>query len=109
MARTRIFIVLVLAVTIGGAFAYGTYQYIENIPTPTAGMKTRPVVIATTTLDVGAELRSDDLQVIQWPAGSVPAGAFSSMQELVGRGVVQPMTINEVILPGKLASKEAGS
>ena len=109
MARTRIFIVLVLAVTIGGAFAYGTYQYIDNIPTPAAGMATRPVVITTTALDVGAALRADDLRVIEWPANAVPAGAFSTVKELVGRGVVQPLTVNEAILAGKLASVEAGA
>jgi pilus assembly protein CpaB len=109
MARTRIFIVLVLAVTIGGAFAYGTYQYIDNIPAPAAGMETRPVVIAGTALDVGAELRADDLRVIEWPASAVPAGAFATVQELVGRGVIQPVTLNEPILAGKLASIEAGA
>ena len=109
MARTRIFIVLVLAVTLGGAFAYGTYQYIDNIPVASAGMETRPVVIATTALDVGAALRADDLRVIEWPASVVPAGAFGSVKELVGRGVIQPITTNEPILPGKLASVEAGA
>jgi pilus assembly protein CpaB len=109
MARTRVFIVLVLAVTLGGAFAYGTYQYIDNIPAASSGMDTRPVVISTTALDVGAELRPDDLRVIQWPAGSVPAGAFGSTKELIGRGVIQPLTINEAILAGKLASVEAGA
>src|SRR5688500_1519986 len=109
MARTRIFIVLVLAVTLGGAFAYGTYQYIDNIPVATAGMETRPVVIASTALDVGAALRADDLRVIERPARAVPAGAFGSVKELVGRGVIQPITTNEPILAGKLASAEAGA
>jgi pilus assembly protein CpaB len=109
MARTRIFIVLVLAVTLGGAFAYGTYQYIDNIPVATPGMETRPVVISSAALDVGAELRADDLRLIEWPASAVPAGAFSTVKELVGRGVIQPITINEPILPGKLASVEAGA
>jgi pilus assembly protein CpaB len=109
MARTRIFIVLVLAVTVGGAFAYGTYQYIESVPSGGSGVATRPVVIATTALDVGAELRADDLRLIEWPSTAVPGGAFASIQELVGRGVIMPMTMNEVVLPGKLASVEAGA
>ena len=109
MARTRIFIVLVLAITVGGAFAYGTYQYIDSIPAPAAGVETRPVVIAATALDVGAELRADDLRAIEWPSSAVPIGAFGSIQELVGRGVIHPLTVNEVVLPGKLASVEAGA
>ena len=72
MARTRIFIVLVLALTLGGAFAYGTYQYIDNIPAPAAGLETRPVDIARTSLDVGAELGPEDLRLIEWPASALP-------------------------------------
>ena len=110
MARTRIFMVLALAIGLGGVFAYGTYQYIENIPTPTgSSVETRPVVVAATALDVGAELRADDLRVIEWPASAVPAGAFPTVKELIGRGVVIPITVNEPILPPKLASTEAGA
>src|SRR5688500_14958055 len=110
MARTRIFMVLALAIGLGGAFAYGTYQYIENIPTPAASsLETRPVVVAAAALDVGAELRGDDLRIIEWPAHAVPAGAFPTIKELVGRGVVIPITMNEPILPAKLASTEAGA
>ena len=32
MARIRIFLVLVLALTAGGAFAFGTYRYIQQVP-----------------------------------------------------------------------------
>ena len=32
MARLRIFLVLVLALTAGGAFAFGTYRYIQQVP-----------------------------------------------------------------------------
>src|SRR5688500_5694275 len=109
MARTRIFIVLALAIGLGGAFAYGTYQYIENIPAPAASMETRPVIVAAAALDVGAELRADDLRTIEWPASAVPEGAFSNTKELIGRGVVLPITPNEPILASKLASTEAGA
>ena len=37
MARIRVFIVLALAVAAGGTFAYGTYQYMQNVPKPTPG------------------------------------------------------------------------
>ena len=111
MTRIRIFIVLALAVTVGGVFAFATYRYVQKLPAPTATAKlqTRPVVIAVANLDLGATLRPEDLRVIDWPAESVPAGAFEHVEDVVGRGIIQPVVQNEAILPNKLASKEAGA
>ena len=111
MTRIRIFIVLALAVTVGGVFAFATYRYVQKLPAPTAAAKlqTRPVVIAVANLDLGASLRPEDLRVIDWPAESVPAGAFEHVEDVIGRGIIQPVVQNEAILPNKLASKEAGA
>jgi pilus assembly protein CpaB len=109
MARIRVFIVFVLAVTAGGAFAYGTYRYIQQTPAPGASMPTRPVIVAAANLDIGAELRPEHVRIVEWPAGSVPAAAFGSADEVVGRGVIQSMVQNEPILATKLASTGAGA
>jgi len=108
MARIRIFTVFLLAITAGGALAFGTYNYMQQLP-PGESIPTQPVVVAAADLQMGAELRRDDLRVIQWPANAAPHGAFSSAEELVGRGLVLPVIQNEPILPMKLASKEAGA
>jgi pilus assembly protein CpaB len=65
--------------------------------------------VAATDLELGSELRPDDLRVIDWPAASVPSGAFERPSDLVGRGLVMPVIQNEPILPMKIASKEAGA
>jgi pilus assembly protein CpaB len=109
MARIRVFIVLVLAVAAGGTFAYGTYQYMQNVPTRTVTLPTSNVMVAAADLQLGAELRREDLRAVQWPSNAVPAGAFSTPDELIGRGVIQPVVMNEPFLPAKLASKEAGA
>ncbi len=110
MARTRLFMVLAMAIGLGGAFAYGTYSYIENLPAPAStSIETRQVVVAAASLDVGAELRGEDLRLVEWPASAMPAGAFGTIKELVGRGVIVPITANEPILSNKLASTEAGA
>ena len=107
--RNRLFAVLVLALTAGGALAYATYNYMQNTPVRTVSVPTQPVVIAAADLPLGAELKADDLKVVQWPAGDVPAGAFGNPQEIVGRGLVVPVVRSEVILPSKLAAKDAGA
>ncbi|HMF94974.1 MAG TPA: Flp pilus assembly protein CpaB [Vicinamibacterales bacterium] len=108
MARMRLFMVFVLAITAGGALAFGTYNYMQHQPTRTVSIPTTPVVVAATDLDVGAELGRDDIRIIDWPANAVPAGAFKDPKEVYGRGLVLPVIQNEPILPNKLAGKDAG-
>jgi pilus assembly protein CpaB len=111
MARIRVFIVLALAVAAGGTFAYGTYQYIQNVPksTPGSALPTSSVIVAASDLQIGAELKQEDLRSIQWPSNAIPAGAFGKPEDLVGRGLIQPVYANEPFLPSKLASKDAGA
>jgi pilus assembly protein CpaB len=106
----RVFLVLVLALTAGGALAFGTYNYVQNLPqSRTVTIPTRPVVVAAADLELGAELRADDVKVIEWPANAVPADAIGDPKEVIGRGLVLPVIQYEPILPMKLASKEAGA
>src|SRR5260221_1775820 len=109
MARMRVFMVFVLAVTAGGALAFGTYNYMQHLPPKTVSMPTQQVVVAASDLDIGTELGRSDIRIIDWPANAVPAGAFSDPKDVMGRGIVLPIIQNEPILPMKLASKEAGA
>jgi pilus assembly protein CpaB len=109
MARMRVFIVLVLAIAAGGVFAFGTYNYVQNLPAKTTTMPTKPVVVAAVDLQVGAEIAKDDIRVINWPANAVPAQAMSDPSQVIGRGLVMPMVENEPFLDLKMASKEAGA
>jgi pilus assembly protein CpaB len=71
-------------------------------------VKTVSVIVAATDMDLGAAVRREDMRAIQWPADAVPMGAFSNPDDLLGRGLLQPVAQNEVFLPAKVASKEAG-
>ena len=109
MPRIRIFIVLFLAVGLGGTFAFATYQYVQNRPVREVKLPTTTVVVAAADLPLGSELRREDVRVIAWPADAVPAGAFTDVKDVVGRGLVQAVTQNEAVLPGKLAPVGAGA
>jgi pilus assembly protein CpaB len=109
MARMRITLVLLLALAAGGGLAFGTYRYMQNVPVKTVSLPTKPVVVAATDLELGAQLRADDVRVVEWPASAMPAGAFSSPDEVIGRGLVMPMIQNEPLLPMKLAGKDSGA
>ena len=109
MARIRIFIVFLLAITAGSALAFGTYNYMQQLPPQGTSIPTIAVVVAATDLQIGAEIGRDDLRIVDWPANAAPRGAFSAADEIIGRGLILPVIENEPILPMKLASKEAGS
>lgn len=109
MARIRIFIILGVAIGLGGTFALATYRYVQNIPAREVALPTTPVVVAAADLALGAELRREDLHVIAWPSDAVPMGSFKDPQEVIGRGLVQGLAQNEVVLTSKLAPVGAGA
>ena len=107
--RNRIFAVLALALLAGGGLAYGTYNFMQNQPVKSASAPMQPVVVAAADLQLGAELKKEDLQVVQFPVGKAPDGTFAKPDEILGRGIIVPIVKNEPVLRAKLASKEAGS
>src|SRR6476620_565470 len=107
--RSRIFAVLAIAILAGGGLAYGTYNFMQNQPVKTVNTPTQAVVVAAADLQLGSELKKEDVTVIQFPAGKTPEGTFAKVEEVIGRGLIVPIVRNEPILKAKLASKEAGS
>ena len=109
MARMRIFIVLVLAISAGGVFAFATYNYVQQIPAKTVSIPTTKVAVAGSDLDIGDEITPDSVRLIDWPTNAAPANGISDPKEVVGRGLVMPMIQNEPFLELKLAPKDAGA
>ncbi|MGH9256254.1 MAG: Flp pilus assembly protein CpaB [Vicinamibacterales bacterium] len=109
MTRIRVFVVLAVALGLGGTFALATYRYIQNRPVREVSLPTTPVVVAAADLALGTELRREDLRVTTWPSDALPAGSFKDPQEVIGRGLIQSITQNEAVLPAKLAPVGAGA
>ena len=109
MKRPRVLLVLLVALAAGGGLAYGTYNYLANVPVETVSLPTQPVVVAEAPLRLGAEIQMSDLRVVDWPLDSVPSGAFGDPSEIVGRGVILGMVRHEPILDAKLAAVGAGA
>lgn len=107
--RNRLFAVLALAILAGGGLAYGTFNAINTQSVKTVAAPTDPVVVAAGNLPLGAELKKEDLNVVNFPKGQTPEGAFARKEDIIGRGLIVSTVKNEPILAAKLASKEAGS
>jgi pilus assembly protein CpaB len=59
---------------------------LDAAPEPARAPDTRTVIVAVKPLQFGTVLTADVLSEVQWPVASVPAGAFSSREALLGPG-----------------------
>ncbi|MDP2529248.1 MAG: Flp pilus assembly protein CpaB [Candidatus Palauibacterales bacterium] len=108
--RNRIGIILVLALVAGGLAAYLAVTFLKgpgNAPSDQAPATVK-VAVASKDLAVGWVLTPEDVKLVSWPAGAVPAGYATSMEEVVGRGLITPVRTNEPLLASKLARKGTG-
>src|SRR5580692_1353620 len=68
----------------------------------------RDIVVTTRPLSVGATVKPADVKLAKVPAEGFPKGAYSKVEEVLDRGVISNMLLEEPILDGRLASKGAG-
>ena len=110
MRSRRLIIVLLLALASGLAAGWLALNYLRqpNTPIATGNTSSVEVVVASRDLPVGHILDVADIKVAQWPGDAVPAGYSSSVDEVLGRGLIQSVAMNEPLLPAKIAVKEAG-
>ncbi len=110
MRSRRLIIVLLLALASGLAAGWLALNYLRqpNSPINTSAPSAVEVVVASRDLPAGHVLDVADIKVAQWPGGAVPVGYSSSVEEVLGRGLIQRVAMNEPLLPAKIALKEAG-
>jgi pilus assembly protein CpaB len=75
---------------------------------------TRPIVVAKRTLPPAEPLTTDALEVVMWPAKTVPSGAVATVEELLPAGKPAPVPsaailAGEPIVPARLATSAQGT
>ena len=108
MNRTRMLLIGVLAIAVAGVVTVFAYNQLRSKATASQRPVTR-VVVADSDFAVGAMLAAKDLRLAELPTAELPAGVFHSITEVAGRGVIVPVSKNELILASKLASEKAGA
>jgi pilus assembly protein CpaB len=68
----------------------------------------RDLVVTTRPLSVGALVKPADVKLAKVPAEGFPKGAYSKVEEVLDRGVISNMLLEEPILEGRLAAKGSG-
>ena len=107
MAGRRYTFVFYVAVAIAAIATFGVYRVLENTKA-SSRIATRPLVVAAKSLPEGASIDRASLSVRDWPVATIPAGAFSSTDSLVGRVTRVAIFEGEAIVPGRLAPSGTG-
>jgi pilus assembly protein CpaB len=108
MNRARLLMIGALALALGAFVSFFIYRTLQA-KTGGGNEPSVEVMVASREIQVGSKLEDADLRLAKFPRASVPNGAYLSKTKLLGRGVIQPITAGEFILPSKLAAENAGA
>ncbi len=95
------------ALVIAAIATFGAYRYLQANSGP-AKVLTKQVVIANADIPEGAAIDRAQVVVASWPAPTVPLGAYSSIDSVVGRVTRVNVFNGEAIVPGRLAPAGTG-
>ena len=108
MNRTRLLMIGVLALGLGLFVSMYVYKSLQA-KSGAGGDPGVDVMVAANDLQVGARVEEHDIKIIRIPGGDLPPGAPRKRSEVVGHGVIIPISRGEFILPNRLAPENAGS
>jgi pilus assembly protein CpaB len=108
MNRTRLLMIGVLALALGLFASVYVYKNLQS--KAGAGVEAGvDVIVAADDLQVGARVEDHDIRIIKIPGADLPPGAPRRRADVVGHGVIVPISKGEFILPNRLAGENAGS
>ena len=107
MAAKRYSLVFYAAILVALLSTFGVYRVLE-VTKANARVATAPVVIAQKDLTEGASIDRMAVVVAQWPVGTIPAGAFTSIDSVAGRVTRVAVFKGEALVPGRLAPDGTG-
>ena len=109
MAQNRGGPFLILAVVLGLAASAVVFFYLnQQSAANVTARQTRPVVVAATDLTFGTKLDRNLLKVVNYPKDSVPPGAYTSLDSVVGQTTKIFLATKEPVLMSKLSTIGGG-
>ena len=109
-SRTTLF--MLMALIFGAAAVFLARQWLltqHAMPGTAAQGSVVTVVVAAKDLAFGTRLTADDIKEVNWPADSLPQGAFATKDKLLASSpvVIRRLAANEPVLPSKLSGPTA--
>jgi pilus assembly protein CpaB len=108
MNRTRLLMIGVVALALGALVSLFVYKTLQGKSRAgnEAGVN---VIVAANDIQVGSRVGENDIRIAKFPPTGLPAGAYSKRSDVLGRGVIVPISQGEFMLPSKLAPENAGA
>lgn len=106
---TRTLLVLLFSLAVASVASYLVYQQVQAIPVREVEVRSYSVAVAAKALPMGSMLTATDVKLIPWPQGNPIAGAFTTVEEVVDRGLLSSVVENEPLTPSKVAVAAAGA
>lgn len=107
MAERRYNVVLFAAVLTALVATFGVYRYLQQAK-QSSQVPMQTVVVAARDLSEGEKLERLALSTVQWPVGTAPDSAFTSIDSAIGRVARVAVFKGEPIVPGRLAPAGTG-
>ena len=107
MAERRYTTIFAVALIAAAGATFGIYRVLEATKAQNK-IVTRPVVVALQDISEGRAIDRASVSVNQYPLGTVPAGAYASIDSVVGRVARIDIFKGEAIVPGRLAPDGTG-
>jgi pilus assembly protein CpaB len=113
--QNRLKIALVVAVFFGLIAAYGIYNFLRQQKQAAEALRTETqhIVVAAKDIPAGTPINEDMIKkglvkTVKWPKESLPSGAYTSADQIVGKTNRVKILANEPILESRLAGEGAG-
>jgi pilus assembly protein CpaB len=108
MNRSRLLMIGGFALAVGLLVSYTVYNRLR-FSSGSGNERGVQVAVAADDILVGTKLEPHNIRIVTLPQSAVPVGAYSAVSQVVGRGVILPMSKGEFLLPSKLAALNAGA
>ena len=106
---TRTLVVVAVAVCTAAVASATVYRAIRRIPVREVQVAHQFIVLAARPVPLGTRVTQADVKLVGWPSDSPLAGAFSRVEDVVGRGTIATVAENEPLSETKLAPRDAGA
>lgn len=99
MKNKRAYIVMAVAILFGLAAVIFASRWLLNQPGGVGGR----IVVAASDISLGQRVRPEMFKLAEWPADSVPKGAFTDPKQLDGRVLKTNILMGEPVVEARLA------
>src|SRR3954453_16279226 len=104
----RLFLVLGLSLIVALVISSVFYFQVVGRSAPKKDVSVKEVVVASKQLDVGVAIKADDVKLTKVSSDFFPKGAFSKIEEVVDRPVVNTILVDEPVQEARLAVRGSG-